>query len=222
MKTKIMAFLVALVFALALVQAQAVNTSSSMTQILKAKTTVDAVSKATTKKKKKKSTAKKSTAKKSNPTPKQTMDMPMMAMTPVENLTSSENPMYPAGTEVIIRTDHMPGMMGAKGIVSGAYDTTLYAVDYTDIDGNEVKNHRWIITEKIEDSTGKTLAVGDTMTLGQGHMEGMGGAGQSAVIVQVVQGPAYMVDYEPTDGGARVTNHQWVAEFELEGTDSGA
>ena len=217
MKRKMMAVLVSMVFALAIVQAQAANTSSSTTPVLKAKTTVDAVSKATTKKKKKKSTAKKST-----PTPQPTMDMPQMAMTPVENLTPSENPMYPVGTEVIIETDHMSGMMGAKGIVAGAYDTTLYAVDYTDADGNEVTNHRWVITEEIENSDGKTFAVGDTVTLGQGHMEAMGGAGQSAVIVQVVQGPAYMVDYDPTDGGTRVTNHQWVSEFELEDADSGS
>jgi hypothetical protein len=44
----------------------------------------------------------------------------------------------------------------------------------------------------------------------------MGGAGRPRSIAQVVEGPAYMVDYDPTDGSARVVNHQWVAEFELE------
>jgi len=58
------------------------------------------------------------------------------------------------------------------------------------------------------------------VTLGQGHMESLGGAGLSAVIRQVAQGPAYMVDYDPTDGGARVVNHQWVAEFELMSADA--
>ena len=51
--------------------------------------------------------------------------------------------------------------------------------------------------------------MGDTVTLAaKGHMEGMGGAGVQAVIAQVVAGPAYMVDYDPTDGSARVINHQ--------------
>lgn len=111
-------------------------------------------------------------------------------------------------------------MQGAEGVVSGAFDTTLYAVDYTAASGAKVENHRWVIAEEIENSAGKAFAVGDTVTLGQGHMESLGGAGLSAVIRQVAQGPAYMVDYDPTDGGARVVNHQWVAEFELMSADA--
>lgn len=217
MKKKLMAILIAAAFTLAFAQAQPVVSFSAAAQTLKAKATVDAVSKATKKtKKKSKSTSKK----KANPTPQPTMDMNGMPMTPVDNLTQAENPLYPVGAAVIINTDHMPGMMDAKGTISGAFDTTLYAVDYTDMHGMVVPNHRWVISEEIEGSADKTFQVGDTVTLGQGHMESMGGAGQSAVIAQVVQGPAYMVDYDPTDGSARVVNHQWVAEFELQSDDS--
>jgi hypothetical protein len=142
--------------------------------------------------------------------------MNMHAMTPVEALTPAANPKYPVGTQVILETDHMPGMQGAKGVVSGAYETTLYAVDYTTSAGTQVKDHRWVIAEEIENSAGKAFQVGDTVTLAaKGHMEGMGGAGVQAVIAQVAPGLAYMVDYDSTDGSARVTNHQWVAEFEL-------
>lgn len=146
--------------------------------------------------------------------------MGMDQMTPVDQLTPAESPKYPVGTQVVIDTDHMPGMQGAKGVVSGAFDTTVYAVDYTAADGTAVVNHRWVIAEEIENSAGKTFAVGDTVTLGMGHMESLGGAGLSAVIVQVVEGPVYMVDYDPTDGGARVVNHQWVSESELKSADS--
>ena len=145
--------------------------------------------------------------------------MEMHSMTPVDRLTPAVDPMYPVGAQVVIETDHMVAMMGAKGVVSGAFHTTLYAVDYTASNGTEVKNHRWVVSEEIVGGADKTFEVGDTVTLGQGHMESLGGAGLSAVIVQVVDGPAYMVDYDPTDGSARVVNHQWVAEFELKSVD---
>ena len=145
--------------------------------------------------------------------------MEMHSMTPVDRLTPTVDPMYPVGAQVVIETDHMVAMMGARGVVSGAFDTTLYAVDYTASDGTEVKNHRWVVSEEIVGGADKTFEVGDTVTLGQGHMESLGGTGLSAVIVQVVDGPAYMVDYDPTDGSARVVNHQWVAGFELKSVD---
>jgi hypothetical protein len=160
--------MVAVAFALVIAQAQPVVQSGAAAQVLKAKTTVDAVSKATKKTKKKSSSTKK---KKASPTPQPTMDMPEVSMTPVEDLTVAEDPMYPVGAEVVIIADHMPGMMGAKGVVSGAFDTTLYAVDYTTADGKDVINHRWVISEEIEGSEGMTFAVGDTVTLGRGHME---------------------------------------------------
>lgn len=137
-------------------------------------------------------------------------------MTPVTMLTPAASPLYPAGTKIIIKTDHMDGMQGAVGVVSGAYDTLLYAVDYVSETGEWVVNHRWVIAEEIMNMTGRALAIGDVVTLGAGHMGGHGGTGKSATIVQISRGPAYMIDYDPTDGGERVINHQWVSEFEIE------
>ncbi len=142
------------------------------------------------------------------------MDM-NSAMTPVEHLTPAVNALYPVGSRVLIDTDHMDGMQGAVGIVTGTFDTTLYAVDYISDSGEAVMNHRWVIAEEIGGGKDKAYVVGDTVTLGFGHMGGHGGAGMSAVITSVVNGPAYMVDYDPTDGSDRVVNHQWMAEFEL-------
>ncbi|WP_010238261.1 YdhK family protein [Clostridium arbusti] len=139
------------------------------------------------------------------------------SMTSVDNLTKEKNAAYTVGTSVIINTDHMKGMKGAKGTVSGVYKTTVYAIDYTPSDGGtEVKNHRWVIKEELEDSSSENYAVGDELTLKSGHMSGMGGKGVKAKIVQVVEGPAYMVDYKPTDGSKEVKNHQWVIESELQ------
>lgn len=137
-------------------------------------------------------------------------------ITPVEGLNPAESPLYPIGTKIIVKTDHMEGMQGAVGVVSGAFDTLLYAVDYVAEDGKTVINHRWVIAQEITSNTGNPPTIGDTVTLGTGHMGGHGGVGMSAVIVQISRGPAYMIDYDPTDGGERVVNHQWVSEFELE------
>ena len=137
-------------------------------------------------------------------------------ITPVGDLTPAKTPLYPVGARIIIKTAHMEGMQGALGVVSGAYDTILYAVDYTDEDGRAVINHRWVIAEEIANGAGNALKIGDTVSLGTGHMGGHGGVGKSAIIVQICRGPAYMVDYDPVDGGERVVNHQWVSEFEIE------
>ncbi len=137
--------------------------------------------------------------------------------TDTDKLKAATTATYPVGTKVILKTDHMDGMSDAKGTVSGVYDTTVYAVDYTDADtGKEVKNHKWVIQEELKDSEGKTYNVGDEVSLNTGHMSGMGGEGQKATITEVVNGPVYMVDYTPTTGGSLVKNHQWVIESELE------
>lgn len=139
------------------------------------------------------------------------------SMTDTKNLKEATNATYPIGTKVILKTDHMEGMLDAKGTVSGVYDTTVYAVDYTDSNtGKEVKNHKWVIHEELKDSEGKTYKVGDEVSLNNGHMSGMGGEGQKATISEVVNGPVYMVDYTPTTGGPVEKNHQWVVESELE------
>jgi hypothetical protein len=142
------------------------------------------------------------------------------SMTEVKNLKVYDSPLYPVGTDIILNTDHMEGMMDAKGSVSGAYNTTLYAVDYTSEEtGEEVKDHKWIIKEEIKDSKDKDYSVGDSVTLMTGHMSSMGGEGVTATITQIVLGPAYMVDYTPTNGDKEVKDHQWVSESEIKSTN---
>ena len=45
-------------------------------------------------------------------------------------------------------------------------------------------------------------------------MEGMKGA--EAVIDAAEETTVYMVDYTPTNGGKKVTDHKWLTEDELE------
>lgn len=123
------------------------------------------------------------------------------------------NPTFPVGSKVILNTNHMPGMMGAKAEVVGVYTTTLYEVDFKPTNGGpEVFNHKWVVQEELQNPTEKP-AIGAVVTLEANHMEFMKGA--QAKIVAAVQGDAYMVNYLPNDGSAEVTNHKWLTASEL-------
>ncbi|MFC0274815.1 YdhK family protein [Metabacillus herbersteinensis] len=129
-------------------------------------------------------------------------------------LKEAENPTYEVGSQAILETDHMEGMKGAEATIVGAYDTTAYAVSYTPTTGGErVENHKWVIQEEIEDAGEETLKPGAEVTLNASHMTGMDGA--TAEIDSAEQTTVYMIDYTPTTGGEKVTNHKWVTESEL-------
>ncbi|WP_130841385.1 YdhK family protein [Corynebacterium neomassiliense] len=128
------------------------------------------------------------------------------------------NPMYPVGTEVTVLADHMEGMEGATGTVTGAYSTTAYAVSYTPTDGGApVSDHRWVVQEELENPGDAPLADGTEVTLAADHMSGMEGA--TATIDSSTQETVYMVDIT-TDDGMTMTNHKWVTESELAPADA--
>jgi hypothetical protein len=129
-------------------------------------------------------------------------------------LKEAKNPTYKVGSQAVIQADHMPGMKGATATIVGAYDTTAYVVSYTPTTGGErVTNHKWVIQQEIKDAGDNALQPGAKATLEADHMPGMKGA--TADIVSAEQTTVYMVDYIPTTGGEKVTNHKWVTESEL-------
>ncbi|MGG1687038.1 MULTISPECIES: YdhK family protein [Bacillales] len=131
-----------------------------------------------------------------------------------EELQKSEDPTYPEGSTAIIEANHMKGMEGAEATIVGAYDTTAYVVTYTPEDGGEpVENHKWVIHEELEDPDEAPLPSGTEVTLMASHMEGMEGA--IATVESATETTVYMIDYTPTTGGEKVTNHKWVTEDEL-------
>ena len=131
-----------------------------------------------------------------------------------EGLKEAENPKYKVGSTAIINADHMEGMNGAEATITGAYDTTVYTVSYTPTTGGEkVTNHKWVVHEEIENAQEQPYKVGEEVTLTADHMEGMEGA--KATIDSTEQTTVYVVDYTPTNGGEKVTNHKWVTESEL-------
>ncbi len=131
-----------------------------------------------------------------------------------EGLKEAGNPTFSVGSTAILETDHMEGMKGAEAEIVGAYDTTVYAVSYTPTTGGEkVTNHKWVIHEEVKEAGDTPFQLGDEVTLEADHMEGMKGA--KATIDTAQQTTVYMVDYTPTTGGEKVTNHKWVTEDEL-------
>ncbi|USK34436.1 YdhK family protein [Bacillus sp. F19] len=131
-----------------------------------------------------------------------------------EGLKEAESPSYEVGSKAIIKTDHMEGMNGAEAVISGAFDTTVYAISYTPEGGGDpVVNHKWIIHEEIKNAPEQPLKAGDEVTVEASHMEGMEGA--ESVIDSAEKTTVYMVDYTPEGGGEEVKNHKWVTESEL-------
>ncbi|WP_338472953.1 YdhK family protein [Niallia sp. XMNu-256] len=131
-----------------------------------------------------------------------------------EGLKEAENPTYPVGSKAKIQASHMPGMNGAEATISGAFDTTVYTVTYTPTTGGEpVEDHKWVIHEEIEKAGNEPFQTGDEVVLNAEHMEGMKGA--TATIDSVEQTTVYMVDYNDTETGEKVTYHKWVTESEL-------
>lgn len=131
-----------------------------------------------------------------------------------DDLDVAENPTYEVGSKAIITSDHMSGMKGAEATIVGAYNTTVYTVSYTPKNGGErVENHKWVIHEELKDVGQEPLEPGTEVTINASHMEGMNGA--TAVIDSAEDTTVYMVDFVPTTGGDKVTNHKWVTESEL-------
>ncbi|MGX7349182.1 YdhK family protein [Dolosicoccus paucivorans] len=126
----------------------------------------------------------------------------------------AEKPEFNVGDEVTILADHMPGMEGAQGEVTGAYETLIYAVTYTDTNTGElVKNHKWVVREEV-DNPAYGLEAGDEVGLLADHMPGMKGA--KATIDEVIDGVIYTVTYTDTNTGELVEDHMWVIGDELQ------
>lgn len=132
------------------------------------------------------------------------------------NLVAAENPTYDIGSKAIINANHMEGMKGAEATVTGAYETIAYTVSYIPVSGKSkdpVDDHKWVIQEEIKDAGDKMLENGEVVIIEADHMKGMKGA--EATIESAKKTTVYMIDYTPTTGGEKVTNHKWLVESEL-------
>lgn len=127
-------------------------------------------------------------------------------------MVKSTNAKFKDGEKITITADHGNGTKGAEGEVVGAFDTTVYEVDYTPVGGGaKVTNHKWVVQEELDAPAGTELKAGDTVKLKANHMEGMEGA--EATIVSAKKETVYMVNY--TANGQHYTNHKWFTQDEL-------
>lgn len=130
-----------------------------------------------------------------------------------EGLQVAKNPKFPVGSKAIIQANHMPGMNDAEATIVGAYDTTIYTVNYSPTSGGTtVNHHKWVIHEEIQDAGEPPLEKGTQVKLNADHMKGMMGA--LATIDSAEKTTVYMVDYTFTTG-EKIKNHKWVTESEL-------
>lgn len=70
------------------------------------------------------------------------------------------------------------------------------------------------VPEGIVEAKNPTYKVGSEVVLKTAHMEGMDGA--KATVAGAYDTIAYVISYTPTDGGAKVSNHKWVIQEEIE------
>lgn len=129
-----------------------------------------------------------------------------------DELEEAENPAYPVGSEAMIVDGHMPGMENSIATIVGAYDTTAYIVSFTDDDGNQIENHKWVVHEEFDESSDTPFEAGAEVIMNADHMEGMNGA--TAEIVDHKDSTVYMVDFT-TNADEEIENHKWVTEAEL-------
>ncbi|MGG1689363.1 YdhK family protein [Heyndrickxia ginsengihumi] len=94
----------------------------------------------------------------------------------------------------------------ANGSIDAKSDSTMNMENMEHSGSGEVP-------ARLKEEKNPTYQVGSKVTLKAGHMEGMIGA--KATIKGAYATTAYIVNYRPTTGGAKVKNHRWVTEDEV-------
>jgi hypothetical protein len=61
---------------------------------------------------------------------------------------AGDEPFKP-GSQVTINAEHMEGMDGVTAEIDSAEATTVYMVDFTTTDGEEVTNHKWVTESEL-------------------------------------------------------------------------
>ncbi|MGX1373318.1 hypothetical protein RKD56_000398 [Priestia megaterium] len=69
------------------------------------------------------------------------------------------------------------------------------------------------VPKGLQEAKDPKYEVGSQAIIKADHMKGMDGA--EATIVGAYDTTAYVVDYTPTTGGEKVTNHKWVIQEEI-------
>lgn len=131
---------------------------------------------------------------------------------PPNGIKEATNPLFPIGSKVIVKADHMPNMNGIEAKIVGAFKTYTYSVNYTPTNGDkDVLDHKWIVHEEVENYGKNKLADGTKIKINANHMYGMQNA--MGTIAYSTEETVYMIDFEVD--GMLMKNHKWVVESEL-------
>lgn len=111
-------------------------------------------------------------------------------------------------------------IMGLSGCGSDAVEEETNHEEMNHSESTEEASHEEMnhsssaeVPEGLKEAENPAFKIGSQAIIRDGHMEGMKGA--KAVIESAEQTTVYMIDYTPTNGGEKVTNHKWVTESEL-------
>lgn len=66
-----------------------------------------------------------------------------------EELNNTDEQSLQPGDQAVIDVSHMAGMEGATATIDTAENTTVYMVDFTTADGEEVTNHKWLTESEL-------------------------------------------------------------------------
>lgn len=66
-----------------------------------------------------------------------------------EEIQDANDKPYQSGDQVVVEADHMEGMKGVEASIDSAQQTTVYMVDYTSTQGEQVKNHKWVTESEL-------------------------------------------------------------------------
>lgn len=128
-----------------------------------------------------------------------------------EGMKEAKNPKFKVGDQVVINAEHKEGMKGSTGTVNGAFDTIVYSVSYTPIQGDyPEENHKWVVQEELKGLDEKMLVPGSEVILETNQEDGMLGA--QGKIDTAEQTVVYMVEYISANG---TSYRKWFKESEL-------
>ncbi|MGI2326756.1 YdhK family protein [Planococcus sp. YIM B11945] len=66
-----------------------------------------------------------------------------------EEIKDASGEPYQEGAKVEVEADHMEGMKGSEATIDSAEQTTVYMINYTSTDGEQVKNHKWVTESEL-------------------------------------------------------------------------
>ncbi|WP_110926761.1 YdhK family protein [Bacillus massiliglaciei] len=105
-------------------------------------------------------------------------------------------------------------VLGACSSDGGESTGSEKEMDHSEMDHSEMEHTQsGEVPEGLKEAENPKYEVGSEVILKEGHMKGMKGA--KAKVTGAYDTAAYIVSYEPTTGGERVTDHKWVIQEEI-------